>query len=102
MCLIDETEKINQISDEPEIVRNILPINDEEKQILINEFGDADVKSEMKLSNDRIIVRFEYGGMWIESSYDSYLSEEELEKQMEIDRIKWLRDIINQILKEEV
>ena len=85
-----------------EIIRDILPLSAEEKQILINEFGNESVKNEMKLFNDRTIVRYEYRGMWIENSYDSYLSEEELEEQMEIDRLKWLRDIIKQISKEEI
>ena len=84
-----------------EIVKEIFALSDEEKQILINEFGNQSVESKVKSFNNRTIVRYEYGGMWIENSYDSYLSEEELEKQMEIDRIKWLRDIINQISKEE-
>ncbi len=89
------------IPKEIEIVQNIFPLSAEEKQILINEFGNYNITSEMKLFNGRIIVRYEYGEMWIESSYDSYLVGEELEEQMEIDRVKWLRDIINEILKEQ-
>lgn len=83
------------------IIEDVLPLSDEEKQILIDEFGNESIKSEVKSFKDRIIVRYEFGGMWIENSYDSDLVEEELEEQMEDDRIKWLRDIIDQILKEE-
>ena len=85
------------VSEEIEIVEDTLPLSDDEKQILINEFGNESVTSEVKLFNDRVIVRYEFGGMWIENSYDADLVKEDLEELMEEDRIRWLRNIINGI-----
>ncbi len=96
-----EVEEITEASNEIEVVVNILSLSDEEKQTLIHEFGTDIIETKVKLFNGRVIVRYELGERWIESSYDSYLIQEELERQMEIDRIRWLRDIVNEILKEE-
>ena len=93
------TEIIEEI---PEIVyEESYFLTENEKQILIEEFGNVDIVSNVKSFNDRIIVRYELGNMWIENSYDADLVDEELEKQMEIDRVEWLKDIINRILSEE-
>jgi hypothetical protein len=83
------------------VIEETLPLTENEKQILIDEFGNETVKSEVKLFEDRIIVRYEFGEMWIKNSYDADLPKGELEEQMEDDRIKWLRDIIRSISEEE-
>ncbi len=85
---------------EMEIVR-LYFLTEDEKQILVDEFGEVGVRSNVGLFKDRIIVKYELGNMWIENSYDADLGDEELERQMEIDRVKWLKDIINGILSEE-
>ncbi len=103
-----EPEKIEiseqNISETPEtiktIVKAVLPLSDEERQILINAFGTDIIKTEVKLFKDRIIVRYEFGNLWIKNSYDSDLDKNELEEQMYADRIRWLRDIINKISEE--
>ncbi len=100
--LIDESTNRSQVSNEFEIIKDILPLSNAEKQILINEFGTDIIETKVKLFNERVIVRYELGERWIENSYDSSLDKEELEEQMEVDRIRWLRDMINQILKEEI
>jgi hypothetical protein len=90
---------------EPEIVLEdveILPflISEEERQILIAEFGTNIVESEARLVNGRTIIKYRLGNMWIENSYDSDLEVGELAKQMEKGRTKWLQDIINEISEE--
>ena len=100
---LDNSEVVEFVEEVIEIViEEIIPLTEAEKQMLINEFGDANVESEVSLFNDKIIVRYEFGEMWIENSYDSDLFEEELKEQMEIDRLKWLRDILSGISEEEV
>ncbi len=103
----DETEInmegiANSVTYETIIIEDIFPLNDIEKQILINEFGTDVVQSGVSLFNDRVIVRYELGDKWIENSYDFGLSQSELENQMENDRISWLRDMINNIISEEI
>jgi len=94
-------EEINEKIGEIKVVEKISPLTAEEKQVLMAEFGDEEVQSEVTSYKDRILVRYEYGYLWIENSYDADLSQPELEKQMEEDRIGWLKDIANQFLKEE-
>lgn len=107
VSLADEKQIFTDTSDENQsskiisIVGETIPLSEEEKQILVKEFGNATIESKVRLFNNRTIVRYEFGGMWIENSYDSDLNKEELEKQMQTDRIRWIRDILNQVLKEE-
>ena len=107
VSLADEKQIFTDTSDENQsskiisIVGETMPLSEEEKQILVKEFGNATIESKVRLFNNRTIVRYEFGGMWIENSYDSDLNKEELEKQMQTDRIRWIRDILNQVLKEE-
>ncbi len=99
----DKIDTINlEVISEIIIIEDIFPLSDAEKQILINEFETDVVQSEVKLFNGRIIARSEFSGMWVENSYDVGLSQLELESQMKTDRIRWLRDILNQFLKEKV
>ncbi len=90
------------ISETIKIIEDTLPLSDGEKQILINECGNTSVKSKVRLFNNRTIVRYEFCEMWVENSYDFSITQEELEEQMKEDRIRWLRDILAQILKEEI
>jgi tRNA(His) 5'-end guanylyltransferase len=76
-------------------------LTDEEKAILIQEFGDVNIEvTEAKSKNGFIVVRYEIGDYWAEYSYDENLGEE-LEFFMEQDRIKWLKDIVNKISEVE-
>ncbi|MCX6750813.1 MAG: hypothetical protein NTZ83_05120 [Candidatus Pacearchaeota archaeon] len=74
----------------------------QERKILADEFGNIPLKNvKSELFNGRIIREYEFGGYYIEYSYDSSLSKDVLEIQMEKDRIKFLKDIANALSKEE-
>ena len=78
-------------------------LTDSERDILINEFGNAPVSAtKMEVFNDRLIVRFELRDNWIEYSYD-YAGEvtPELEVEIEADRITWLKDIARKLSNEQ-
>jgi len=92
--LLDETEEIIQ-----EVTS---ALTDKEREILIDEFGNVSIMRTTNLFNERIIVRYELGGYWFEPSFDSSLSEKDLEEQMEADRIKWLKDIVNMLSQKEI
>ncbi len=82
---------------------NVVPLTDEEKDILISEFGNSSVQIvKSELFNGRYVIKYQIGDYWIEKTYDSGLDNETLKSQMEQDKIKWLRDIINELSKEEV
>jgi len=87
-----------------EIVEDITnALTDEERKILIEEFGNVSVKiTKAELVNGRIVIRYELGDYWFEPSYDSGLSEEDLELQMESERIKWLKDLANTLSQKEI
>lgn len=108
----EELEPINETSaGENETVEDIIDsslwdisdfLTEEERKVLIEEFGGIELKNtKSELFKGRIIVDYEFGEYSIEYSYDSSLSKEVLEIQMERDRIKFLKDIANSILKED-
>jgi len=98
---ISENETVEEIIDS-----SIWDISDflteEEKKILLNEFGEIQLKNvKSELFKGRIIRVYEIGEYSVEYSYDSSLNEDILEVQMERDRIKFLKDIANSISIEE-
>ena len=77
-------------------------LTDEEKAILFEKFGNASVEiTEAKVKKDKIEIRYEFEDYWFEASYDASLSQEDLEAQREADKIKWLKDIVKSLTKEE-
>lgn len=78
-------------------------LTESERQILVEEFGNISVKTvNANLIKDRIVVEYKIGNYVIEYSYDSDLSDEVLELQMEEDRIKWLKDIAKSLSESEI
>ncbi|MGY4884482.1 MAG: hypothetical protein ACP5NZ_02785 [Nanobdellota archaeon] len=74
----------------------------EERTVLIDNFGEIQlttVKSE--LFKGRIIIGYDFAGYSVEYSYDSSLNKDILDIEMEKDRIKFLKDIANSLLREE-
>jgi hypothetical protein len=74
----------------------------QERKILADEFGNIPIRNvKSELFKGRIIRGYEFGGYSVEYSYDSSLSKDILEIQMEKDRIKFLKDIANSLSKKE-
>ena len=90
--LINETfneTNVNEISD------LTLKLAEDEIKILKEKFGDEPVEiTKAEETNGRMIVRQEIGNYWVENSYDSSLSENELKAETERDRILWLKDLV--------
>ncbi|MCX6747129.1 MAG: hypothetical protein NTU63_03280 [Candidatus Pacearchaeota archaeon] len=87
---------------EKEISLNEESLNDDEKKILIEQFGNVSIETtKSELFNGRYIVGYRIGDYEIEYSYDSKLNDEILNQQIEIDRVKWLRDIIKRFSYKE-
>ena len=69
-------------------------LTEEEKTILVEEFGDIPLKkTKSEVFNGKLIVRYELGNRWIEYPYDTNMNDEELEDQMSLDRMRWLKDL---------
>jgi hypothetical protein len=84
----------------PEIVKDSL--TEEEKEILNNEFGNDSVEIiKSEIFNGRVIIGYKLENYEAEFSYDSDLSKEVLESEMEKDRIKWLKDIAFSLVQKE-
>ena len=99
------------VSDENETVEEIVDssvwdigdfLTEQEKQVLKDNFGDIPLKNvKSELFKGRIIKEYEFGGYSAEYSYDASLSDDVLEVYIEKDKIKFLKDIANSLLKEE-
>jgi hypothetical protein len=73
----------------------------QDKNILADNFGNISLNSvKSELFNGRLIRGYEFGGYTVEYSYDASLNKDILNVQMEKDRIKFLKDIADSILKE--
>jgi len=98
----NKTEEISKSVEEPVDIP-YLALTDEEKAILLEEFGEdfsiETIRSE--LFNERLIVGYKLREYKIEYSYAYPMDEEILELQMEADRIKWLKDIAHTLLQRE-
>ncbi len=80
----------------------VTELTGEERAILQNEFGNESVRvTKAEEFNGRIVVRMEVGNYWTENSYGSDLTDEKLEEQISESRTRWLKDLANNLLKEE-
>lgn len=71
-----------------------LELNKEEKLALENAFGNVTLSVEKAFSkNGFITVKYTLGEYWVEYSYSEDLDNETLNKFMEQDRVKWLKDL---------
>ena len=78
-------------------------LSEEENNILINEFGNQSVKvTNAEKTPEDIIVRFEIENYWVEHHYDSLISDESLKLKIEEERIRFLKDLANKFLEEEI
>jgi len=92
-----EVEQDIILNETEEIIEELTnTLTDEERKILIEEFGNISTEiTKNELIDGRIIIRHELDDYWFEPSYDSDLSKEDLELQIQSERIKWLKDIAN-------
>jgi len=73
-------------------------LTSQERKVLSDEFGNISLKNvKSELFNGRIIIGYEFGGYYVEYSYDSSLNKDILNVQMEKDRIKFLKDIASSV-----
>ena len=80
-----------------------LALNDKELLILKENTGkDTAEISKAVESGNRLIIRFEIGSYWSESSYDLELGETEINYQIEVDRAKFLKRLATSLLESKV
>lgn len=92
-------EKTNEtINDTEELISLKKELTTEEIGILSANFGNITLTTtKSEVFNGRIILGYLFDKYTAEFSYDSDLSESILKKQMENDRIKFLKDIANSV-----
>jgi hypothetical protein len=77
-------------------------LTDKEKDILSEKFGNFSIETvKSELFNGRYIIGYQLGEFSIEYSYDSNLSNETLNSQIESDKIKWLKDVSYKLNEKE-
>ena len=96
-------ETVNESKKEEILVKDLKSnLTIEEKAKLLTTFGNIQIETiKSELINNRIIVVYKIGEYEIEYSYDSSLSNEILELQMQKDRNLWLKDISKTLLEKE-
>ncbi|MFH1710958.1 MAG: hypothetical protein ABH840_01475 [Nanoarchaeota archaeon] len=98
--ILNENNEFETIT---EIQVQELALTLEEKNVLEGEFGNISLIAKKAISkNGFILIRYELGDYWIEYSYDSELSKETLGVFMNVDRIKWLKDVAKKLTQEEI
>ncbi|MCK9595789.1 hypothetical protein M0R19_01235 [Candidatus Pacearchaeota archaeon] len=101
--LTNQSQLINQSQ---EIINpisfDVTPLSNEEKEFILATFGNVSIQTiSSKLHNDRYEIEYQFGDYNIQYSYDAKISTESLALEMEKDRIRWIRNIINQLSEEE-
>ncbi len=97
---IENITEIINITLEKTIVVEFL--TDNEKEILEEEYGNVSVEiTKAEKIRERIEVTFEFESYSTKHSYDFKLNENELVEWIERDRIRFLKDIANELSKEE-
>jgi hypothetical protein len=95
-------EEIEEIQTETNLTIISDDLSEEERAILIREFGDISLEvREATSKKGFIIVRYELGDYWVEHSYSEELDQATLESFMERDRVKWLKDIVRRLSEQE-
>ncbi|MEK6830250.1 MAG: hypothetical protein AABY15_09105 [Nanoarchaeota archaeon] len=80
-----------------------LILTEEEKALLAGKYG-ADTQlqtTQPEAINERMVGRYEFGNQWVGYSYDSHLAQQDLDYQMSIDKMKWLKDLAQRISNEK-
>ena len=77
-------------------------LTDDEKAVLIKEFDTVLIQTiRSELRDDKLIVGYKLGSHKVEFPYSYPQNQETLESLMEIDRIRWLKDIAATLSKVE-
>jgi len=103
----ESNETINEGAVNETITENAtsgtLFLSDEERKILLDNFGNASLKTaKAEITENRIVVRYEIGKYWAEYSYDySDGNIANIEVQMQDDRIAWLKDLAGRLSEEK-
>ncbi len=106
LLLLGENEKTGNFTNETLPVSaidfSVMPLSNREKEILADEFANISLKTtKAELFHGRYVIKYQLGDYNVEYSYDAEMNDDVLYSQMEYDRIKWLRDIIGKLSKNE-
>lgn len=87
-------EKVEEPPEKEVIVPTGIYLTDEERAILIEEFGEINIETiREEIHNNRLIIGSKLRDYKIEHSYDYPQEAESLKLQIETDRTNWLKDI---------
>ncbi len=99
---LEETEEIIEEIPEEVITPSGIALTEEEKAILIEEFGSINIKTiREEIDGGRLIIGHQLRDYKIEHSYDYPQNTEELREQINADVTRWLRDIVATLSKKQ-
>lgn len=104
-------EIVSGINESPILFAYNISLNEEDYDsevkdklaLLSDEFGEnvsIKVVSE-EVVGDRIVIKYELNEYWVIFSYDSGISEIELDTMIKMDRVKWVGDLINELTRQK-
>ena len=98
-----EIYAINETILEEDEINFTNDLTEEEREILINKFGNVSVKiTKAEKTSQGTIVRFEFKNFWVEHYYDSEISDEKLKEQVGRDKTNFLKDLAKKFTKQEI
>lgn len=89
-------ENVTEIIVQESVFDNLI-LSDYERSFLNNFFGSVPVVSEAVSYRERVIVTFSLGEYSVSNSYDERLSDSEIMRVIQRDRILWLQDLVREL-----
>jgi len=97
-----ENVTVTNVTEVNETVVSDFDLTDAELFVLKSNLGVDKVSiTKAEVVNDRLVVRFELGDLWLEKSYD-YSDEEAVKEQVGIDMKKWIKQVAAKLGEEEI
>lgn len=100
--IFNETIENETLTNETKILSENINLTLEEKAILKFMFQNETIDIQAYEYKDKILVDFEIKNYSMTQAYENDLSNEEIEKLIERDKIIWLKDLVNEYNKKEI
>ncbi len=95
---------LNQTTNVTILIANIsdYTLTDVELATLKLKTGSGTVSiTKSEIVNNRLIIRFQIGDYWLENSYDSSMNKDDLDYQINLDRVKWVKFLAQTLSQSE-
>ncbi len=102
ITIIEVTKNLGESTEETII--EILPLNNiseegvnERLDALYKKLGNVSIETTESTVNNKIVIKHEVGTYWVTFSYDSNMDSSKLEEWKNIDKLRFIEDILNKL-----